>query len=50
MSTNILSKFNHTHRGGINRIYAQDESRIRLRFNLLKANFYPWVYLKEKDF
>ena len=50
VSTNILNKSNHTHGGGINRIYAQDKSRIRLGFNLRKANFYAWVYLKEKDF
>ena len=50
VSTNVLSKSNRTHGGGINRIYAQDKSKIRLRFNLRKANFYAWVYLKEKDF
>ena len=39
VSTNILSKSNRTHGGGINRIHAQDESRIRLGFNLRKAGF-----------
>ena len=39
VSTNILSKSNRTHGGGINRIHAQDESRIRLGFNLRKADF-----------
>ena len=29
---------------------AQDKSRIRLGFNLRKANFYAWVYLNERGF
>ena len=32
--------------GGINRIYAQGKSRIRLRFNLRKANFHAWDYFE----
>ena len=50
VSTKVLNKFNHTHRGGINRIYAQDKSRIRLRFNWRKANFYAWVYFERRIF
>ena len=50
VSTKVLNEFNHTHEGGINRIHAQDKWRIRLGFNLRKANFYAWVYLKEKIF
>ena len=46
VSTNVLSKSNCTHGGGINRIHAQNKSKIRLRFDLRKANFYAWVYLK----
>ena len=47
VSTNVLSKSNHTHGGGIDRIHAQNGSRIRLGFNLRKASFYAWVYLKK---
>ena len=47
VSTNILSKSNRTHGGGIDRIHAQDGSRIRLGFNVRKASFYAWVYLKK---
>ena len=32
VSTNVLSKSNHTHRGGITEYNAQGNSRIRLRF------------------
>ena len=39
VSTNVLSKSNRTHRGGINKIYAHDKSRIMLEFNLRKTNF-----------
>ena len=38
VSTNVLSKSNHTHGGGYNRIICIGESRIRLRFNLQKNN------------
>ena len=34
VSTNVLSKFNHTHGGGYIRITCIGKSRIRLRFNL----------------
>ena len=50
VSTNILSKSNHTHGGGITEYHAPGKSRIRLGFNLQKANFHAWVYLKEQDF
>ena len=51
VSTNVLSKSNYTHGGGINRIHAQDKSRRRLGFKFLwKANFYVGVYFKEKGF
>ena len=50
VSTNVLSKSNHTHGGGIKLIYAQDKSRIRLGFNLWKADFYARVLLKERIF
>ena len=36
VSTNVLSKFNHTHGGGYNRIICIGKSRIRLRFSLQK--------------
>ena len=32
VSTNVLSKYNHTHRGGITEYNAYDNSRIRLMF------------------
>ena len=34
VSTNVLSKFNHTHGGGYIRITYTSKSRIKLRFNL----------------
>ena len=36
VSTNVLSKSNHTHGGGYNRIICTGKTRIRLRFNLQK--------------
>ena len=50
VSTNVLSKSNHTHGGGITEYHAHGKSRIRLWFNLRKANFYAGVHLKEKIF
>ena len=47
VSTNVLSKSNHTHGGGITEYHAQGNSRIRLRFILRKARFYAGVHLKE---
>ena len=47
VSTNVLSKSNHTHGGGYIRITCTGKSRIRLRFNLRKAKFYAGVYLTE---
>src|SRR6185436_11174103 len=49
VSTNVLSKSNHTHGGGggYNRIICIGKSRIRLRFNLRKTTFYAGVYFKE---
>ena len=50
VSTNVLSKSNHTHEGVYIEYNAQDKSRIRLRFNLQKADFYARVLLKEMIF
>ena len=50
VSTNVLSKSNHTHGGGYIRIICTGKSRVRLRFSLQKANFYAGVYLKERGF
>ena len=47
VSTNILSKSNHTHSGGYIRITCSGKTRIRLRFNLQKAKFYAGVHLAE---
>ena len=47
VSTNVLSKSNHTHGGGITEYNAQGNSRIRLRFTLRKTRFYAGVHLKE---
>jgi hypothetical protein len=46
VSTNILSKSNHTHGGGIIEINAQDNPRIRLWFILRKTWLYAQVCLK----
>ena len=40
VSTKVLNKSNPIHGGGYHR-YAQDKSRIRLRFICSKARFYP---------
>ena len=45
VSTNVLSKSNHTHGGGYNRIICIGKSRVRLRFNLRKAKLYAGVCL-----
>ena len=50
VSTNVLSKSNHTHGGGVTEYNAQGNSRIRLRFILQKARFYAGVHLKESIF
>ena len=51
VSTNILSKSNHTHGGGgITEFNAQGKSRIRLGFNLRKAKFYARVHLNKRIF
>ena len=47
VSTNVLSKSNHTHGGGYIRITCSGKTRIRLRFNLQKAKFYAGVHLVE---
>ena len=47
VSTNVLSKSNHTHGGGYIRITCSGKTRIRLRFNLRKAKFYAGVRLAE---
>ena len=47
VSTNVLSKSNHTHEGGITEYSAQGNSRIRLRFTLRKTRFYAGVHLKK---
>ena len=48
VSTNVLSKSNHIHGGGYNRIICIGKSRIRLRFNLQKKMiFYAGVYFTE---
>ena len=39
VSTNVLSKSNQTHGGGITEYNAQGKSRIRLGFDLRKAIF-----------
>ena len=50
VSTNVLSKSNHTH-GGVSIEYnAHGKSRIRLGFKLRKASFYAGVPLKERIF
>ena len=48
VSTNVLSKSNHTHGGGYIRIICIGKSR--LRFNLQKMIFYAGVYFKESLF
>ena len=50
VSTNVLSKSNHTHGGGIHRIHAHDRSRIRLEFNLRKASFSCMGLFERKGF
>ena len=50
VSTNVLSKSNHTHGGVYTEYNVHDKSRIRLRFNLRKADFYARVHLKERIF
>ena len=50
VSTNVLSKSNHTHGGGITEYHAHGKSRIGLGFDLLKAIFYAGVHLKESIF
>ena len=50
VSTNVLSKSNHTHGGGITEYHAHGKSRIGLGFDLLKAIFYARVHLKESIF
>ena len=50
VSTIVLSKSNHTHGGGYIRIICTCKSRVRLRFNLQKAEFYAGVYLAENIF
>ena len=45
VSTNVLSKSNHTHGGGYIRIACTGKSRVGLRFNLQKATFYAGVCL-----
>src|SRR6185312_14320765 len=47
VSTNVLSKSNHTHEGGYIIITCSDKTRIRLWFNLRKAKFYAGVRLAE---
>ena len=47
VSTNVLSKSNHTHGGGCIRITCSGKTRMRLRFNLRKAIFYAGVCLTE---
>ena len=37
VSTNVLSKSNHTHGGGITEYSAQGNSRIRLRFTFAES-------------
>jgi hypothetical protein len=46
MSTNVLSKSNHTCGGGITELNAQDNPRIRLWFICGKTQFYAKVHLK----
>ena len=46
VSTNVLSKSNHTHGGGITEYHAHGKSRIRLGFDFRKATFYAGVRLK----
>ena len=50
VSTNVLSKYNHTHGGCIIEYNAHGKSRIRLESYLRKTNFYAGVHLKEKVF
>ena len=38
VSTNVLSKSNHTHGGGITEYHAQGNTRIRLRFTFAENN------------
>jgi hypothetical protein len=46
VSTNVLSKSNHTHGGGITGLNAQDNPRIRLWFISGKTRFHAKVRLK----
>ena len=46
VSTNVLSKSNHTHGGVKAEYHAQGNSRIRLGFDLRKVIFYAGVHLK----
>jgi hypothetical protein len=46
VSTNVLSKSNHTRGGGITEINAQVNPRIRLWFYLRKTQLYAKVHLK----
>ena len=50
VSTNVLSKSNHTHGGGITDYNAQGNSRIRLGLLLRKTTFHARVHLKERIF
>ena len=50
VSTNVLSKSNHTHGGGYIRRTCTGKSRIRLRSNLQKTILYAGVYLIENLF
>ena len=40
VSTNVLSKSNHTHGGGYDRIICIGKSRIRLWFNLQEKQYF----------
>jgi hypothetical protein len=50
VSTNVLSKSNHTHGGGITVINAQDNPRIRLWFICGKLGCMQRFVLKKKHF
>ena len=50
VSTNVLSKSNHIHGGGYNRIICIGKSRIRLRFNLQKNDILCRGSFYEKPF
>jgi hypothetical protein len=46
VSTNVLSKFNHTHGGEITELYAQDNPRMVLGFICRKTRLHAKVCLK----